>query len=411
MAIIKPFRAVRALRNKVSLVSSRSYESYEDSELNYELNFNPFSFLHIINPGFKFHKELKASQRYQLVHNRYLEFKENDILIQDDEPNLYIYKQITETHTYCGIIAANSTEDYATNVIKKHENTLNSREILFGKYLEQTGFNAEPVLLTYKDNKQIESIISKYTSQRAEYEFTTHNKKTHVLWCINSKKDIEKIQQEFSKMNAIYIADGHHRTASSYLLSENLKSKNKNHTGNEPYNFFMSFLLPESNLKIYEFNRLIKDLNGLTKEEFLIKLDTHFRIENRGNQLYKPSKKHHISMYLDGEYYSLYLRKSEYEITDALSDLDVQILYDIVLKPILGITDLRKDNRISYLHHDDGAMQLKKEVDKGIYSVAFTLYPISINQLKDIANNGLKMPPKSTYILPKLRSGLTIYEF
>jgi len=212
-------------------------------------------------------------------------------------------------------------------------------------------------------------------------------------------------------MDAIYIADGHHRTASSFLLSKSLKSKNKNHTGTEPYNFFMSYLIPESNLKIYEFNRLVKDLNGLSKEEFLIKLDTSFRIENKKNQLYKPSKKHHISMYLDGEYYSLYLRKSAYEIKDALSDLDTQILYDTVLNPILGINDLRNDKRIAYLHHDDGAMQLKKEVDKGNYSVAFALYPISINQLKDIADNGLKMPHKSTYILPKLRSGLTIYEF
>ena len=212
-------------------------------------------------------------------------------------------------------------------------------------------------------------------------------------------------------MKAVYIADGHHRTASSYLLAKELKAQNKNHTGNEAYNYFMSYLIPESDLQIYEFNRLIKDLNGLTKEEFLIQLNENFRIQNRGLQLYKPTKKHHFSMYLDGEFYSLYLRKTSFKIEDALTDLDAQLLYTTVLKPILGINDLRNDRRISYSHGRNDIFQVKQHVDDGDFKVAFGMVPATIEQVKRIADEGLKMPPKSTYIEPKLRSGLTIYEF
>ena len=212
-------------------------------------------------------------------------------------------------------------------------------------------------------------------------------------------------------MKTIYIADGHHRSSSSYLLAKDLEEQNQNHKGDESYNFFMSYLIPESDLRIYEFNRLIKDLNGLSKEEFLIKLDEWFRIENRGIEAYKPSKPHHFSMYLDGEFYSLYLRKTIYEFTNALEELDAQILFKTVLKPILGIQDLRSDTRIEYSHGKNGIVYVKSCVDKGDFTVGFGLYPASVTQMKKIADQGLKMPPKSTYIEPKLRSGITIYEF
>jgi Uncharacterized conserved protein len=212
-------------------------------------------------------------------------------------------------------------------------------------------------------------------------------------------------------MNILYIADGHHRCASSYLLSKAMKEDNKEHNGEENYNFFMSYLIPESDLKIYEFNRIIKDLDGLSKEEFLIALDAIFRIENRGEEYYKPSKKHHFSMYLDGQFYSLYLRKNNYEIANALDALDTQILFETVLKPILGIEDLRNDHRIEYSHGKNDLVHVKTLVDKGEFKVGFGLVPIHIDELKQIADEGLKMPPKSTYIEPKLRSGVTIYEF
>jgi len=267
------------------------------------------------------------------------------------------------------------------------------------------------VLLTYPDNDELKKIIETVMQDRAEYEFTTTYRDTHYLWNVDDQQIVEKISALFGAMNSLYIADGHHRCASSYLLAKSLESENKAHTGNEAYNYFMSYLIPESDLKIFEFNRMIKGLNGLNKEEFLIKLDTMFRIENRGLEYYKPSKKHHYSMYLDGEFYSLYLRKNHYPITNALEGLDTQILYLTVLKPILGIEDVRNDTRISYAHGKNDLAYVKMLVDSGEFDVGFGLLPILIDEMKQLAEEGLKMPPKSTYIEPKLRSGVTIYEF
>lgn len=411
MAIVKPFQAVRATRDKVALVSSKSYEDYTPAELGAKLDFNPFTFLHVINPGYKFHQEVSGQERFRLVHNRFIEFKENNIFTKDKIPAFYIYKTVHGSNTYYGIVGAASVDDYNSNIIKKHEGTLKRREQLFQEYLNTVGFNAEPVLLTYPDNPTIQSVINKYKSQRSEYEFTTTDKRSHYIWLVTDAADIEIICNAFAEMNALYIADGHHRSASSCLLAERLKKENKDHTGDEPYNYFMSYLIPESHLKIAGFNRLVKDLNGFSKEEFLIKLDEWFRIDNKGQQLYQPSKQHHFSMYLDGEYYSLYLRKSIYKFSDSLSELDTEILYKTVLKPILGIKNLRKSKRISYSHGKNDVFKLKEKVDSGAFQVAFGLVPTTIDQLKAIADANLQMPPKSTYIEPKLRSGLTMYEF
>ncbi|MGA1227449.1 MAG: DUF1015 domain-containing protein [Tamlana sp.] len=412
MAKVIPFKAVRPTRDKVSLVASRSYQSYTQAELEARLDYNPFSFLHIVNPGYKYDKRIIGKERYNLVKNRYLEFKEDGIFIQDEKPSYYVYKIVNrDGNTFSGIVAAASTEDYKKDIIKKHEDTIEFRENMFKDYLKIVGFNAEPVLLTYPDNDKIASIISQVQKKRAEFEFTTHFRDTHYLWVVDDFELVKNIQKAFETMKTIYIADGHHRSASSFLLSEDLKSKNKNHQGNEPYNFFMSYLIPESDLKIYEFNRLVKDLNGLSKESFLIELDAMFRIENRGIELYKPTNKHHFSMYLDGEFYSLYLRKSNYKFNTSLDALDTQILFKTVLEPILGITDLRNDTRIDYSHGKNDLVTIKSKVDSGEFKVGFGLIPITVEELKAIANEGLTMPPKSTFIEPKLRSGVTIYEF
>lgn len=245
----------------------------------------------------------------------------------------------------------------------------------------------------------------------AEFEFTMTYRDTHYLWKVDDEERIAIIKTEFEKMNTIYIADGHHRSSSSYLLYKDEKDNNPQHTGEESYNYCMSYLIPESDLVIYEFNRLVKDLNGLTKEEFLIKLDATFRIDNRGTMPYHPSKKHHFSMYLDGEFYSLYLRKTNYKFNTALDKLDAQLLYKTILQPILGIDDLRNDNRIEYVNGRHEMVTIKSSVDSGQFKVGFGMCPATVKQMKEIADEGLKMPPKSTYILPKLRSGITIYEF
>lgn len=412
MSKILPFKAVRPTRDKVSLVASRSYQSYTQAEREARLDYNPFSFLHIVNPGYKYDKEISGEARYNLVKNRYLEFKEDGIFIQDQSPCYYIYKIVDrDNQEFNGIVAAASVEDYNNNVIKKHEDTIASREVIFKDYLKTVGFNAEPVLLTYPKNNTISAIINKKQKERAEFEFTTTYRDTHYLWLIDNPEDINSISDAFSNIKTLYIADGHHRSSSSKLLCEDLKSNNLQHTGNETYNYFMSYLICEEELKINQFNRLVKDLNGLTKEEFLIQLDTMFRIENRGIMPYQPTKQHHFSMYLDGEFYSLYLRKSNYIFNTALDQLDAQILYKTILEPILGITDLRNDNRIMYLSGKKDIVNLKSMVDSNTFKVGFGMIPATIEQMKLIADQNLTMPPKSTYIEPKLRSGVTIYEF
>lgn len=412
MVKIIPFKAVRPTRDKVSLVASRSYQTYTQAEREARLDYNPFSFLHIVNPGYKYHREIMGEERYTLVKNRYQEFKEDRVFVQDQTPTFYIYKIVDREHqVFHGIVAAASAEDYENDVIKKHEDTLEFRENIFKSYLKTVGFNAEPVLLTYPDNPTIASIIKSMEQYRPEYEFTTTYRDTHYLWKIEEESIIKTIQHEFEKMRNVYIADGHHRSSSSYLMSKDLKQNNPNHNGTEPYNFFMTFLIPESELRIHEFNRLVKDLNGLTKEEFLIRLDAAFRIENRGKTPYKPGKKHHFSMYLDGDFYSLYLRKANYSFHDSLDALDSQLLYKTILQPLLGIDDLRNDSKIKYINGKKDVVNLKSSVDSGEFAVGFGMVPVSIEEMKQIADDGLKMPPKSTYIEPKLRSGVTIYEF
>ena len=410
MATVKPFKAIRPAKDKVSFVVSRSYEDYAPDELKSILKFNPFSFLHIINPGFKFAKKIRGAERFKLVRNRYLEFLEDAIFIKDSTPSFYLYEVKKKNFSALGLFCATSVADYQNNTIKKHENTIEKREKLFADYLETVGFNAEPVLMTYPENSRINSIILSEVAKIPEYEFTTPDKVQHRLWCISDSATIASIEKEFLKTEFLYIADGHHRSASSNLLAENL-NKGEGHSGSEPYNFFMSYLIPESEIKIYEFTRLVKDLNGLTKEDLLMQLDALYRIQKMDDGVYKPTKKHHFSMYLDGDFYSLYLRKKVYEFTDPLSELDTQILFKTILEPILGISDLRNDKRISYGHGKMNLINMKDRIDKGEFQVGFSMLPITIDEIKAIADAGLVMPPKSTYIEPKLRSGLTIYEF
>ena len=406
MAKILPFRAVRPTRDKVGLVATRAYQFYDQEGRDHRMARNPFSFLHIINPGYKYQKEITGKQRFDLVRNRYQEFKEDGIFIQEKVPAFYVYKIIDrDNNVFCGIVAGASVADYEADIIKKHEETLEHRERLFKEYLETVGFNAEAVLLTYQDNNTISEVLKDVMNSRAEYEFTTTYRDTHYLWPVTDMVRIALLQNAFLAMDNLYIADGHHRSSSSALLSA-AHAKDE-----ESYHSFMSFLIPESELLIYEFNRLVKDLNGLDKEAFLIALDANFRIENRGVIPYRPSKKHHFNMYLDGEYYSLYLRHKLRSFDTPLERLDTQILFETVLKPILGITDLRNDGRIDYVDGRRDIASLKDRIDSGEFAVSFGMLPVTINELKEIADAGLKMPPKSTYIEPKLRSGVTIYEF
>jgi len=405
MASVQPFKAVRPTRDKANLVVSRSYHIYDKEGLEFRLKNNPYSFLQILNPGYKFAQEITTQKEFNLVRNRYLEFKDEQFFVQDETPKFYLYKMVTRTDTFIGIVGATAVEDYENNVIKIHEKTLEKRELLFKEYIDTVGFNAEPVLLTYPKNNKLDSLFNSIMEERPEYEFSTTDRISHFVWLIDDVKQINTIQSEFKNVASLYIADGHHRSASSALLAKDYNSTNASQK------YFMSCLIPESDLKIYEFYRLVKDLNGLSKKEFLIQLDAIFTIENCGLQPQQLKNQHHFSMYLDGEFYTLHLRSPFLKFENALEALDTQILYKLVLNPILGITDVRNEKRLDYFPGTKDLVELKQQIDSKEFQVAFGMLPINVSQMKQIADEGLTMPPKSTYIEPKLRSGLTIYEF
>jgi len=404
MAKLIPFKAVRPSPDKVSLVTSRSYDEYSAAELASQLDFNPFSFLHILNPAYVNQQKIGLEKRFKLVAQKYNDFKAEEILIREENPVLYLYEIQSKNRNFTGIIGGTSIEDYRNNVIKKHEDTLQYRVELFKDYLHQTGFNTEPVLITYPDNFELNKWINQKKLTHSLYEFSTTKKEKHTLWKIDDLKEIKWLQNEFEKVGDLYIADGHHRSASSLLLYDQDRN-----LGNENLNSFMSFLIAESNVKIYEYNRIIRDLNGYSKDDFIIELSKNFWIKNKEQELWKPTKKFEFGMYLDGEFYSLTL-KDENNFDTVLESLDAQILYKTVLQPILGITDLRNDERIDYIPGNQSIITIKEVIDEGEFEVGFMLFPTEITEIKALADNDLIMPPKSTYIEPKFRSGLVIYE-
>ena len=404
MSKIIPFKAVRPTTDKVGLVTCRNYEDYSAAELAAWLNFNPYSFLHIINPAYQNVHNISLEKRFKGVANKFQDFKNNRVFIEDEIPTFYLYEIKTKNDVFTGIIAGASVEDYKNDVIKKHEDTLQYRVEMFKDYLHQTRFNTEPVLITYPDSIELNTWILLKKKNRAIYEFSTTNKEKHTLWKIDTQSDIDWLENHFEEIPNLYIADGHHRSASAELLLEQ-----DQHLGNPNLNYFMSFLIAESNVKIYEFNRIIRDLNGFTKEAFLEKLAENFEIESKEQELWKPQNKKEFGMYLDEKFYALVFKYKE-QREGIKQKLDAQILYDTVLQPLLGIGDLRNDERIDYISGKQSVTAIKEKVDDGEFAVGFMLYPSNINEIKAFADNNLIMPPKSTYIEPKFRSGLVVYE-
>ncbi|MFC4818633.1 DUF1015 domain-containing protein [Flavobacterium sp. GCM10023249] len=404
MAKIIPFKAVRPAHDKVALVTCRMYDDYSSSELAAWLNYNPYSFLHIIHPAYVNAQRITNDKRFKGVSLKYKDFKNEKVLIQDEKPIFYLHEIQTKNNIFTGIIAGTSIEDYQNNVIKKHEDTLQYRVELFKDYLHQTGFNTEPVLITYPDSNEINTFIAIHKKSRPIYEFSTTNKEKHTLWKIDTETEINLLVDHFDKIPDLYIADGHHRSASAEMLYEQDKD-----TGNKNLNYFMSFLIAESNVKIYEFNRVIRDLNGHQKDDFIRLLAENFIIKDKKRELWQPKHKYEFGMYLDGRFYAL-----EYKFKDRakniLQNLDAQILYDTVLHPILGIGDLRNDERIDYIPGKQAILHMKEMIDEDEFEIGFMLYPSDISEIKLLADNNLIMPPKSTYIEPKFRSGLLVYE-
>jgi uncharacterized protein (DUF1015 family) len=409
MAHIIPFRAIRPQRNKVSLVGSRSYINYTEEDLTTKLAANPYSFLHVITPtyGLKDAEEKTQQEKYQEVRKRYESFQDQGIFMRDERPNFYVYQQIAHGQSFTGVIAGVSIEDFMTGHVKKHEHTLTKRENIFAKYLKETKINAEPVLLTYKHQDAIDEIIGKYALLRPEYEFSTTDKTVHNMWLIDDEQDIINLQKAFTHVPDMYIADGHHRCASSARLSEDLHAENNTQFG-QAYDYFMAYLVSDHQLNILSFNRLVSGLNNLSEEELLEKISQSYTIEPL-NEPGAPTQKHHIHMCLHNKWYCLILNEDLIKANDTISQLDSHQLSETILGPILGIEDIKTDPRMHFYSGDKPVSEMEKEIAKGKADLAFALYPVTPEQLIEISDKGLIMPPKSTWIEPKLRSGLTIY--
>ncbi|WP_041327233.1 DUF1015 domain-containing protein [Robiginitalea biformata] len=405
-----PFAAIRPAVDKAPFVVSRSWDDYPPRDRTAEMRANPFSFLHIIDPGFKFNTPLKGSRRHEMVRNRYLEFLEEGILVKESQPCYYIYESSRPGFTCRGIFCATPTSRYRDGSIRRHEDTIRRREVLFADYLEQVRFNAEPVLLTYPDNPAVDAETAAICRGKPLYHFTTPDRVEHRMWVVRDESRIRAIREAFAGIPVVYIADGHHRSASSDLLARRLQENNPDHHGKEPYNYFMSYLIPESQVRIRAFHRVLTDLGDLQPADILLQLDAAFRIRPLGTQPYEPTRKHVFSMYLDGAFYELHLRKSARPRESALDNLDVCLLNEKVLKPVFGITDPRRDRRLQYRCWEHPALELKAAVDSGLFAVGFGLVPVSMEEIRNVADSGQTMPPKSTFLEPKLRSGLTIYD-
>lgn len=402
MITVKPFKAVRPTRDKAYLVATRSYVSYTNQELEEKLKNNPFTFFHVISPDKE--QDMTGKDKFKMVRSVFEEFSKQRIFTEEKENAFYIYQQQTPTHVFTGIIGAVSTDDYDNGKVKKHEHTITKRENLFAEYLMETGFNAEPVLLMHKPLHNLGDVKNKYMNTRAEYEFTSTDKILHLLWPVTDEADIDTISKSFENVDDLYIADGHHRCASSSRLSELLPD-------NPESKQFMAFLIPETNIKISEFNRLVKTVNGYSKKEFLDLLENDFVLNYIPGKSFNPSSLHEIGLYINNDWYSLFPKPGTYNPEDPVDQLDCHIVSKNILDKILHIKDERQDPNVDFIPGVHGSKEVMNKVDSGEFELAFTFYPVSIEQLKGVADASRYMPPKSTYIEPKLRSGLTIYTF
>ncbi len=413
MAILKPFRGLRPPQNIVEKLASRPYDVLNSKEARQEAQGNPYSLLHIIKPEIDLPEEISlySDAVYQKASENFKKFKEKGWLLKDNEDYLYIYAQTMNGKTQYGLVGCASIDDYFNNVIKKHELTRKDKEEDRKKHVRITNANMEPVFFTYPKKEELDNIVKDFvTNNNPVYDFTADDGFGHHFWVIKDKNLIERIVKLFGEIPSTYVADGHHRTAAAALVGKELRELNPNHTGKEEYNFFLAVHFPSDQLTIIDYNRVIKDLNGLSNDEFITRLSKGFDIEPKGKDMFKPLKLHEFSMYLNGNWYKLTAKEGTYDDNDPIGVLDVTVLTKQVLEPVLDIHDLRTDKRIDFVGGIRGLGELKKRVDSGEMAVAFALYPVSMDQLIRIADSGKIMPPKTTWFEPKLRSGLVIHE-
>lgn len=413
MAIVKPFKGYRPLKELAVRIASRPYDVLTSEEARKEAEGNTHSFLHVVKPEIDLPPEVDhySVEVYEKGKSNLQKLIDDQDFKQDQDACYYVYAQRFWGKTQYGLVGCASIEDYFNNIIKKHELTRPDKEEDRMNHIRYTNFNAEPVFFAYPDNEKINAIVSRIVKAKPEYDFEAEDGVGHTFWIINDFIDIEQIERTFNtEIPLLYVADGHHRTAAAALVGKEKKKKNPEHKGNEEYNFFLSVNFPASQLTIIDYNRVVKDLNGLSKEDFFRKINEDFKVESIGNDEYKPQKVHEFSMYLDKTWYKLTAKENTYSDNDPIKALDVTVLSKSILEPILNIKDLRKSKRIDFVGGIRGLGELKRRVDTGEMAVAFALYPVSMQQLFNIADTDNIMPPKTTWFEPKLRSGLVIHE-
>ncbi len=413
MATLKAFKGLRPPKEIVKQLASRPYDVLNSEEAREEALDNPYSLLHIIKPEIDLPEDIDIHSQpvYDMAKSNLDEFKSMGWLKADDAESLYIYGQTMFGKTQYGIVGCASVEDYMNNVIKKHELTRPDKEEDRMKHVRITDANMEPVFFSYPAVKEIDEIVEGIVkNKKPEYDFIAEDGVGHHFWVLNDKALVDRIVELFASISSTYVADGHHRTAAAALVGNEKKKANPNHTGQEEYNFFLAVHFPDDQLTIIDYNRVVTDLNGKTSDEFIEALKKSFSIEDKGSDIFKPDQLHNFSMYLDGRWYSLTAHDETYNDDDPIGVLDVTILTNQVLEPVLGIDDLRRSKRIDFVGGIRGLGELKKRVDSGEMKVAFALYPVSMAQLINIADSGKIMPPKTTWFEPKLRSGLVVHE-
>ena len=413
MAVIKPFKGIRPPKALVEQVASRPYDVLNSAEAREEAGDNEKSLYHIIKPEINFPvgTDEHDPKVYDSAAEHFQLFQDKGWLVQDEKENYYVYAQTMNGKTQYGLVVGAYVPDYMNGVIKKHELTRRDKEEDRMKHVRVNNANIEPVFFAYPDNEELDKIVAKYTAQQPEYDFIAPGDGFgHTFWIIDQQEDIDAITKAFAAMPALYIADGHHRSAAAALVGAEKANQNPNHQGDEEYNYFMAVCFPANQLTIIDYNRVVKDLNGLTPEEFLAAVGKNFVVEEKGTEIYKPQALHNFSLYLEGKWNSLTAKEGTYNDNDPIGVLDVTISSKLILDEILGIKDLRSDKRIDFVGGSRGLGELKKRVDSGEMKVALALYPVSMKQLMDIADSGNIMPPKTTWFEPKLRSGLVIHK-
>lgn len=413
MAKIKPFKGIRPPKQYVEEVESRPYDVLDSEEARVEAGDNEKSLYHIIKPEIDFEPGTSEydPRVYEKAAENFKKFQDKGWLVQDDKDNYYIYAQTMNGKTQYGLVVCAFVDDYLNGVIKKHELTRRDKEEDRMKHVRVNNANIEPVFFAYPDNTVLNDVIMKYAQTEPEYDFIAPiDGFRHQFWIISDSKDIEVVTEEFAKMPALYIADGHHRSAAAALVGAEKAKQNLDHKGTEEYNYFMAVCFQASQLTILDYNRVVKDLNGLSSEEFLKALSKNFDVVEKGADIYKPDHLHNFSLYLDNKWYSLTAKQGTFDDKDPIGVLDVDISSRLILDEILGIKDLRSDKRIDFVGGLRGLEELKRRVDSGEMRMALALYPVTMQQIMDIADSGKIMPPKATWFEPKLRSGLIIHK-